>query len=423
MAVSGGYLTGHTLGATKTSGNKFINNAIYNERQYQHRVVQYEKEFNINISRINAEEKELRSSMLAYSNHARTLKQRRPMGHHETGMEGENLGSLQIRAKNIPKIKYLPKLEQQKSVSKRQLPEAGSSSIGVKDSLVKRLSKFNEISRAHTIPPLGGSHSVTSPGRSPTREPVRVGFASEVDLEDMKEMTSSKRAAYYHRQPPTSYRETLKGPVAKSKNPRKDDSVHLSKPTLLSSKSGPKGNGSSDDSVESIIDSQSSHGMVNIDKKREEITRRILKDAIDKLRDIENRSRDPAQLIARLKANKMRSKRLKFQRQSLDAIPEADDNETENVHQKRNDGNHSTRYSLSRERPIEHVEPNHRSLVDDMDDKDTDEFVPDISMFPSAATPSPFGVQAGAVSVVLRKGGKRKEITCEGQTQTEKSET
>lgn len=134
------------------------------QQEYDRRLLHYERDFDINLSRIASREKTLRESMLAYSERVRSITNARVVS-ESSKPEGEHLV---IRAKHIPKHRELPK---------KRRPLSLDELIGVNSKQNKTKKKPKSASRL-SLPSLPNHLTKSHPN-------VKVSFVSASDLYDI----------------------------------------------------------------------------------------------------------------------------------------------------------------------------------------------------------------------------------------------
>ena len=254
--------------------------------------MQYEKEFNISLTRISSTEKEIQRSMLAYSDKMRNLNKSR---YHQSNKERlPDASSLQIRARHIPKSLHLPKisnttrkLNQKRHPKQHEMKRDNDSNSPEENNLRQTYPLTSSFKRGH------GS-----------KEQMKLNFASAADLCELADYRLTRRGRNNALPPVTNgYGSTFHLTDVNNDKQESDNKIE----TCSSSSNKEVTSSPKTGKVKDVVEKLDNKTMVK---------------AIVKLRDIDRK-------LSQASFNSRKYKKMRLAKSKLVAIPETDYGEEE----------------------------------------------------------------------------------------------
>ena len=265
------------------------------EKDLQRKVIKYEKEFNINVSRLSQKEKHMKNSMLAYNERMNSIRTRRSDLYL-------NQNDLQVRAKRIPKKKTLPKLEQSEIDVVKDANGAGKPVV---------------TPRRYSLKPITSS-------RTPPTDGLRLNLVDASDLCELLQRTRIHKA----KNGPQESEVTSDSKEPPEKDRQKGDETDgvciRDIKVEIKQKSG-AGN-ENNKVVSSVVPPEKLSNQRTVKKTksginfRSEETLKLVQNALQKLQEIEIKRRNTRSILDIPRNH--RTKRLQFPDTGLSAIPE-----------------------------------------------------------------------------------------------------
>ena len=320
------YLSG--VQYTRTTSQAVTVKIQRQHKEYQRKLRGYEKEYSISLSRIAARERELRDSMIAYSDHAHTVRKQREQRLMGTESLADPLVSgmstMQINGRSNRRSRHLPKLHSEHQQGKQDIRQRQEiSPVKLTDPVADEMLGQTPVSPPYQENDHSGSHSrvVSTMDQAPLNKgEFQMKCARASDLGDIlrKDHKGHDRTAFIT-QPTPSAGEPVKRPRKKRFQPG-------TLPVDLG-KTWPVSGGT--DSVAGTVGSNESTCSTMAGRRRaEQLAKRLLREAVDKLRQIDtglqHEQREDALKALLLPKVRGKNKRLVMPSSSLDAIPEDD---------------------------------------------------------------------------------------------------
>ena len=336
MAQSGGFLSGTGVHPDLFPG-KTRARMSQARQEYDRRVGHYEKEFNINLSRIASKERDLRDNMLSYSEHARKL-----TNHKLLSESLPDVSLLRVRARNIPnrrsQDRKLPKLLPLMDGTESSKIQPPKSVDPFQRKMVALRAGHAEIgTTTDEATDMSFAQPTTTINQRQSKEELRMSSVSVSDLGQMENRKrthrSKPRTSWGIMQPSTSWMSEVPNVTLTAAN--NDADRDKSESRLI-------------DDQPHLEDKSISAGAEHSRKRREARTRLLLREAIASLRAMEENIKNPLLTLPKLR----RGKRLKLPKGKLDVIPENFQEEETTGGAVREDGIHvDDQMSTSRSEP------------------------------------------------------------------------
>ncbi len=320
-------------------------------RQLQNEVDRYEKQLDSTLSSISANQKQLRESMLAYTDRAMTLNRRRYYIHPDSNTEDIGLrkyrqgsNKLSVQARRIPKRRLLHKLTADIDDKKKH------KALEVYDNSKSEGKYIAEeaMSRSYTVPPLG--HHKRRPSVS---NAYKAHFAAASDLTDILHHKAVNKGIMVSQgidsKPSLAWEcqvqpdQDTVDPRVEPVDQRRTDNVNHNNsvnPRMIGAPYGSQSTKNArylnvDPKISTLVDNilteekkielASTTAVIDTSDhdsaRRESDTKKLLADAIKKLQSIEKRISNPLLSLPKIKRRKKKLKKLELIN-TLDAIPE-----------------------------------------------------------------------------------------------------
>ena len=322
-----------------TSASGVAARALQMRRDHEKTVERFERELHTKLDRITNSQRQLQDSMVAYSCHMRTFNNKRFYVHHDPSSCSDDGGrSLRVQAKHIPKRRQLSKLPS------FDRPTADTSNQGHAQSEPSRSRRNPAVKLAPIV-----TKSVPLPDAPPVeRQRFIVNFASASDLQELdrrgpilgKSGASVKPVIQGSRKP----HSRSSRPLSKPQRPEEPPFPNLTHAGLTLHEQAPADSHNklsakqklgllkahSDGCVSVGVSSTETEDIdtasikaipgddLEVVRKREDVTKRLLKNAIETLQKYEKR---PDQMVSVMKIKRGKGFRL---RNPLESIPEGE---------------------------------------------------------------------------------------------------